>query len=72
MTGTYIDPQIEAQEITDRQNDEIVTRCAPAWAWEIIDETLEMDSNSSAFDKSLRTSIREAYEAMIEACEQSA
>jgi hypothetical protein len=48
---------------------EIVTRCAPRWAWEVIDETLSLDSISSAFDPVLRRKILEAFEAMIDACE---
>jgi hypothetical protein len=51
------------------RDDRIVSRAAPAWAWEIIDETLEADSRSPAFDADLRRQIGEAYAAMIEASE---
>ena len=48
---------------------ELVDRCAPRWAWEVIDQTLAIDSQSRAFDLELRKQIGAAYEAMIEACE---
>jgi hypothetical protein len=48
---------------------ELVTRSAPAWAWEVIDETLAMDAQSSAFDPDLREKIGKALEAMIDASE---
>ena len=44
--------------------DELLTRSAPRWAWDIIDETLHMDISSSAFDKGLREEIRSARDAM--------
>lgn len=34
----------------------------PAWAWDTISETLEMDMNSKWIDKELREQIEEAYE----------
>ncbi len=43
---------------------ELVTRSAPRWAWFRIDETLELDMRSIAFDPGLRDSIAEAYDAM--------
>ncbi len=52
---------------TDYQN-ELVDRCAPRWAWEVIDETLAADALSSAFDPTLRQQIQLALEAMIQAC----
>lgn len=55
-------------ERSDYEN-ELVTRSAPRWAWEVIDETLDMDSRSSAFTPELRLQIQEALEAMIEATE---
>lgn len=54
--------------MTDYQ-DEIVDRAAPRWAWDIIDETLAMDSQSKAFDPELRDQIAAALRAMVEACE---
>ena len=52
--------------------DEVVTRSAPRWAWEVIDETLEMDANSSAFDKELREQIALALKGMAISCELDA
>jgi hypothetical protein len=49
---------------------EIVTRCAPQWAWEVIDETLDLDASSPAFDSELRQHIQAALIAMIEATEK--
>jgi hypothetical protein len=50
------------------ESDRIVTRSAPQWAWDIIDETLDCDANSSAFDPSLREQIQDAIEAMEDDC----
>lgn len=55
----------------NRLDDEIVTRCAPEWAWQVIDETLELDRGSPAFAPELKQEISEAYEAMIDCCEES-
>lgn len=44
----------------------LITRTAPAWAWDIIDETLDMDSQSNAFDRNLRQEIAAALKAMEE------
>lgn len=51
--------------------DEIVDRSAPRWAWEIIDETLDMDAVSSAFSGDLREGIRRALMAMQIACDRA-
>ncbi|WP_444668371.1 hypothetical protein [Cereibacter changlensis] len=45
-------------------DDELVTRTAPRWAWETIDETLVMDAQSKAFGQELRNEIRLATFAM--------
>lgn len=45
--------------------DEVVTRSAPRWAWDLIDETLAMDSKSGSFDPELRQEIHAALEAMV-------
>ena len=50
-------------------DEELVNRVAPRWAWEIIDETLAMDSTSKAFDAGLRKKIGAALTAMVDACE---
>lgn len=42
----------------------IETRQAPAWAWAILDETISMDCESSAFDEDLREEIYRANEAV--------
>lgn len=49
--------------------DEIVVRQAPRWAWDLIDETLELDSRSRNFDPELRADIRTALHAMMIASE---
>ena len=48
---------------------EIVTRSAPRWAWNIIDQTLELDANAKNFDTAPRDEIGLAYQAMIDSCE---
>lgn len=58
-----------ATAIVDDYDAEVVSRAAPHWAWEIIDQTLEADSLSSAFDPNLRAMIRAATVAMQLACE---
>ena len=52
------------------QNDRLELRYAPEWAWDIIMETLALDSRSRAFDPELRASIATAYKA-VECAEQS-
>lgn len=54
--------------MTDESN-EVVTRCAPRWAWDLIDETLSLDANSKAFDRDLRQDIERAQNAMVCASE---
>lgn len=51
------------------EENEIVSRSAPRWAWDIIDETLAMDAERKAFDASLRADISAATLAMIRATE---
>lgn len=50
----------------------MITRQAPAWAWEIIDETLAMDADSKAFSADLRAAINDALAAMQETGEEPA
>lgn len=50
---------------------EIVTRSAPRWAWDLMDETLEIDAGSGSFSKELRDDISAAMDAMIMACEDA-
>ena len=45
----------------------MITRQAPAWAWDIIDETLATDARSSAFDAATRGEIGAALDAMQDA-----
>ncbi len=52
-------------------DDELVTRSAPRWAWETIDQTLEMDAQSHAFTPELRVEIGSAKLAMQIACEEA-
>jgi hypothetical protein len=42
----------------------MITRQAPAWAWDIIDETLAADARSRAFDAATRNEIGAALDAM--------
>jgi len=49
----------------------LVTRSAPEWVWDLIDETLAMDTQSKAFDQHLRTRIGASILAMQLACEAS-
>jgi hypothetical protein len=49
------------------RRDTRTTRTAPRWAWDIIDETLELDQESIACDRPLREKIGRAYAAMHDA-----
>ncbi len=59
--------------MTDYQK-EIVTRDAPRWAWDVIDETLEKtatEDGAGRVNLSLtRKIVGEALDAMINACEK--
>lgn len=46
------------------RRDTITTRTAPRWAWDIIDQTLELDQESAACTPDLRADIGRAYAAM--------
>lgn len=46
--------------------DEVITRSAPRWAWDLIDETLAMDAKSRAFSQELREEISRAHSAILE------
>jgi hypothetical protein len=35
-------------DLTDFHQNEIVTRCAPRWAWEIIDDLLALEASKSS------------------------
>ena len=59
------------QPLVDPYMNELVDRTAPRWAWDIIDETLRADSQSSAFSRDLRDQINAANAAMIVACERA-
>lgn len=50
----------------------MITRQAPQWAWNIIDETLAMDADSKAFNADLRNAINDALGAMCEVNETPA
>ena len=54
----------------DRPEDAPVTRSAPQWAWDIIDQTLALDAQSGAFSRDLREDIARAIEAMDEEADQ--
>lgn len=62
----------ECQSETDDYENECVTRSAPRWAWDMIDETLSLDANSGAFSSELRAQIENAQNAMHLACETGA
>ncbi len=61
----------EVKAVPQDYDDEEVTRCAPRWAWEVIDETLRIDSQSSACTTELREAIGKAYLAMCDCCERA-
>ena len=42
----------------------ILTRRAPRWAWDVIEETLRLDAKSNAFDRDLRADITRAINAI--------
>ncbi len=46
--------------------DRMVIRCAPRWAWETIDATLDCDAHANSFDPALRIEISDALKAMTE------
>lgn len=50
--------------MADTRDDTPVIRQAPQWAWDIIDQTLEMDSQSISCSRDLREEIKAAYESM--------
>jgi len=50
-------------------NDEVVTRSAPRWAWDIIDNTLYMDAKSKGFDEETRADVSMAMDGVVYACE---
>lgn len=54
--------------MSDNEN-RIVTRCAPQWAWDLIDETLMMHANSNVIDRDLREMIDDALRGMVYASE---
>ena len=54
---------------TNEEN-EVVTRSAPRWAWDLIDETLALDAESSLFDQPLRDQIKEAMDGMLLSSEE--
>jgi len=58
--GNY---RLEVEQEAEAENDKIVSRAAPAWAWQIIDQTLNLDANS------VRTTVRAALLGMIRASE---
>lgn len=55
--------------LLNEQDTDLVTRHAPRWAWDIIDETLSMDAQAGNFDEELKTRIRAALDVMINASE---
>ena len=51
--------------------DEIVSRAAPRWAWDIIDETLcQVTQPFDRFSGERRDKIDRAFDAMVGACEK--
>jgi hypothetical protein len=57
--------------VDDDHQNELVSRSAPRWAWDTIDETLDMDRRSTAFTADLRDTIGAAVDAMTLACERA-
>lgn len=50
--------------------DQLITRSAPKWAWQILDETIGMDARSTAFSADLRADIVAASIAVQLACDR--
>ena len=48
------------------RNETQVRHSGPAWAWELIWETIQKDMESGAFDPTLRHDLSEAYHAIGE------
>lgn len=62
---------IDVRNEESQKVNEVQSRFAPAWAWAIIDETLQMDAQSRAFDHKLRDTIGNAFTAMQVATENT-
>jgi hypothetical protein len=56
--------RIDEDDEIDEEGEVMV--CMPTWAWNILIETLEMDSVSGAFDRALRQDILRALDAIEE------
>lgn len=56
--------------VKPEEQSQITTLRIPKTAWELLRETLEMDTKSKAFDPSLRKQITAALNSVIEAPEQ--
>lgn len=53
------------------QPEELVVLVIPRDEWEVLSETLELDSQSAAFDRELRQDIRSALDSVVE-CDNTA
>ncbi len=51
---------------------EIVTRCAPRWAWDIIDNALNLGTFERGPTINERIDTQGALQAMVDACESAA
>lgn len=69
MKFAYEEAMEEVNALSTDYSNQVVTRSAPRWAWQIMDETLEMDTKSKGFDFNLRVQIRNSLTAMRECCE---
>ena len=54
---------------TDAYNNEVVTRCAPRWAWNVIDWHVDKRMNSNAVFRNIREELVNAHWAMKHASE---
>jgi hypothetical protein len=54
---------------TDRYNDEVVTRCAPRWAWAVLDWHIDKRRNSPTVFRNIREEMNKAVWAMNHATE---
>lgn len=67
----WVESRIRGKVEEDKYTNSVTARWAPMWAWDLIDETLEADASSSAFDADLRKKIRIAIDGMLMASEET-
>lgn len=60
---------LEYEPPTDKYSTEIVSRCAPRWAWDLIDRACACDNSFVIADDDEAGALSAASVAMIHACE---